>query len=464
MLFRSNLGNDLRARFGISWPQRELRDRNYSETRLPEVPSAIVETMSHQNFPDMRYGQDPNFKFTMARSIYKTILRYVNSAHEHDFTVAPLTPTHLKVEFTNLKKGEVRLTWQPVIDPQEPTAEPTDYIVYTATGTGGFNNGVQVSDNSYTLRLEPGVLYSFQVSAVNKGGESFLSEVVSALFNHRKSRKILVVNGFHRLSSPAIIDNDSLQGFMLDQDIGVSYGRTAGWLGMQTCFNKKRMGIEDPTGLGYGSSELAGHFIAGNDFNYIRTHAEAIRQSGYYNVVSCSADALPTIDADNYDVVDLILGLECDDGRSLLPYKTFTPAMQTWLAGYTRRGGRLLVSGANVGSDMTRQEEQVFMNNVLKCSYAGKDDDIAETVNGLGTVISFYRHLNENHYAARRPDILQACGNAIIPMAYADGYAAAVAYGGRDYRTFTMGFPFECIKSEQQQADIMKGILNYLIQ
>ena len=53
--------------------------------------------------------------------------------------------------------------------------------------------------------------------------------------------------------------------------------------------------------------------------------------------------------------------------------------------------------------------------------------------------------------------------SGIIPMVYADNYGAAVAYGGRDYRVFTMGFPFECIKSESMQAAFMQGILNYLI-
>ena len=459
----NNADKDLQARFGISWPKRELRDRNYSETRLPEVPSAIFETMSHQSFPDMRYGQDPNFKFTLARSIYKTILRYISDVHDDDCVVTPLAPSCLKVEFTNRRRGEVQLTWQPTDDPQEPTARPTDYVVYTAAGSGGFDNGVQVSGNTYKLRLEPGVLYSFRVTAVNKGGESFPSEVVSTLFNNRRSKTVLVINGFHRLSSPAIIDNDSLQGFLLNSDMGVTYGRTPGWAGQQLNFRKDKMGIEDSTGLGYGQLELAGRFIAGNDFNYIRTHAEAIRQAGYYNVISCSADALETI-SDDFNAVDLILGLECNDGRSLVPYKTFTPAMQSWLKWFTSQGGHLLVSGANVGSDMTSQTEAAFMADVLKCHYAGKDESIDETVNGMGTTLSFYRYPNEQHYAAQYPDILQAEGNgAIIPMAYADGYGAAVAYKGRDYRAFTMGFPFECIKSEALRVAIMKGIMNYLI-
>ena len=460
----TNADQDLQARFGISWPQRELRDRNYSETRLPEVPSAIFETMSHQSFPDMCYGQDPNFKFTLARSIYKTILRYVNRAHDEDCIVTPLTPSHLKVEFSNRKKGEVQLSWQPVDDSQEPSAKAAGFVVYTATGTGGFDNGEYVNGTSHTLRLKPGVLYSFRVAAVNKGGESFPSEVVSALFNNQRSKTVLVVNGFHRLASPAILDNDSLQGFLLDRDMGVSYGRTAGWTGLQTKFKKDKMGVEDSTGLGYGSTELAGRFIAGNDFNYTRTHAEAIRQAGYYNVVSCSSDALGNISADDYDAVDLILGLECNDGYSLIPYKTFTPELQTWLNAFVRQGGKgLLVSGANVGSDMTSEEEALFMAQTLKCRYAGKDRDASETVNGMGTTLNFYRHLNEQHYAAQHPDILQAVEGAIIPLAYGDNYGAAVAYSGADYRSFTMGFPFECIKSQPKQAAVMQGILNYLI-
>ena len=76
----NNLVKDIQQKYG-KWAKRHLWDRNYSETRIPEVPSAIIETMSHQNFPDMLLGQDPNFKFTFARSLYKTLLKYVANQH-----------------------------------------------------------------------------------------------------------------------------------------------------------------------------------------------------------------------------------------------------------------------------------------------------------------------------------------------------------------------------------------------
>ena len=94
---RDNLVEDMSQTFG-AFGKRYLWDRNYTETRLPEVPSAILEMLSHQSFPDMRIAQDPMGKFTIARSIYKTILRFVNSNHGEDYVVQPLAPNHFSVE------------------------------------------------------------------------------------------------------------------------------------------------------------------------------------------------------------------------------------------------------------------------------------------------------------------------------------------------------------------------------
>ena len=72
-LMLTELQKDISARYGAIWPRRGMWNRNYSETRLPAVPSMILEILSHQNFADMRMGHNPDFKFTVARSVYKSI-------------------------------------------------------------------------------------------------------------------------------------------------------------------------------------------------------------------------------------------------------------------------------------------------------------------------------------------------------------------------------------------------------
>ncbi len=458
----NNTTSDLQYRFG-EWKLRKLYDRNYSETRLPVVPSSIIETMSHQNFGDMRYGHDPNFRFWMARSIYKTMLRFMASQHGDKYAVTPLTPDHFHCEFTG-KRGEVQLSWQGLIDGQEKTSEPTGYILYIAQNDGGFDNGTPLRGTSCNVKLVPGVLYSFQVRAINEGGQSFPTEVLSAYYSPDAQRTVMIVNGFHRLSSPAISRRG--QGFDFYDDPGVSYGRTAGWLGQQLVFDPARIGIEDSTGLGFSSSELQGQFIAGNDFNYVRTHAEAIAATGRFNIVSASAQAVETgrLHLERCDVIDLLLGLERNDGHSLVAYKTFTPALQNQLRKYVSQHGNLMVSGAYVGTDMATASEQQFLSDVLKVTCPTTYRESSNIVNGLGTSFNFHHQLNEQHYAATSADVLMPTAAEAFPtMVYANGNSAAVAYGGSDYHALTMGFPFECITNQQMRKDIMRGILNYLM-
>lgn len=458
-----NAWADLNATYG-NWKRRVLWDRNYNETREPAVPSAILEILSHQNFGDLRFGLDPNFRFTLARSIYKTLLRYVNEMHDTKCVVQPLAPRNFRIEFTS--KGKMKLSWNPVKDPIEPSATPTEYVVYTAIENGGFDNGVVVKGTSCAVNATPGTLYHFKVTAANSGGESFPTEVLSAVYTPSAKKTVLVVNGFNRLSSPEVVDTGDRKGFDIDADPGVTYGPMAGWSGRQKIFDNSRRGREGEGALGYCGNELVGQFIAGNNFDYVREHSTAIHQAKKYHILSCSSEALEKgqVKLNNVDCIDLILGLEKDDSHSLLLYKSFSAEMQKCLANYTRNHGNLLVSGSYVGSDMTAPSERKFLADVLKLSYGGSDKGSNyNNVQGLGMNFDIYRSLNEIHYAATSPDILNPLSNSNCVMRYGDGRNAAVAYSGRDYRCLTMGFPFECIKDEKTRNSIMKGLLNYLL-
>jgi len=462
-LLLSGIRQDIQRQYG-HWNIRALWDKNYSETRLPACPSAIIETLSHQNFPDMVWAQDPNFRFTMARSIYKTILRYVNEGHGDSYTVTPLTPDHLSVSLSD--KGTATLRWQAVSDKAEPSARADAFIVYTALGQGGYDNGVKGRGNSWQVQLQPGLPCHFRVAACNEGGVSFPSETVSAVWEPTSAKTVLIVNGFHRLSSPAVVSNDSLQGFDLDRDPGVFDGVTAGISGRQICFDKSRMGIEGPGGLGYSGSELVGKFLKGNDGNVVREHTDALVTARKYNIVSCSADAFlaaPT-DPRKIQAIDLILGLEKYDPHALKFYKTFTARMRQRLTDYTREGGCLLVSGSYIGSDMPGEEEQSFLLQTLKLRYEEADlRYTARQVTGLGMTMPLWRTLNEQHYAVTSPEVLTPADGAMCVMQYEGGGSAAVAYGGTGYKCFTMGFPLECIADASQRSAVMRGAVHFLL-
>lgn len=467
----NNAVNDL-STTQQAWVKRAVWDRNYSETRLPEVPSAILETMSHQNFPDMKLGQDPNFKFALARSIYKTILKFISTQHGNKYVVQPLTPQKFNIQF--IAKNKIKLAWNAQIDPQEPSACAKSYNIYTSTGTSGFDNGKNVKGTSYILKIEPNVLYHFKITACNKGGESFPTEVLSAYYAPTAKHTVLVVNGFNRLAAPKVIDNEFAQGFDLKQDMGVSYGKTAGWVGYQTVFDKTYMGLLNEQGLGYSNNELAGKIIMGNTFDYVRDHATAIASSKKYNIVSTSCDAVLAgkVKLNKYPCIDLILGLEKYEPCALKYYKTFTTDMQQLLANYAKNGGALLVSGAYIGSDMPSKTEKYFLKKVLKVAYQPTkvayqptlDSITTNRVHGLGLQMMFYHMPNEEHYAVQNPEILMPTSRAMCVMQYANGTSAAVAYRDKQYRCLTMAFPFECIINQHTKKQVMSGILKYLLE
>ena len=457
------LQRDLDHKYG-KWVVRKMMDRNYAESRTPEMPSAILETLSHQSFPDMIYAQDPRFRFWMARSIYKTILKFVSEAHGANYVVAPLPPKNIRSEFTS--HNEIVLKWDAQHDELEKTAKPNSYIVYKKIGVSDFDNGTLVKGTSYKLSLRPGVIYSFKVTAVNKGGESFPTETVSALHNTGATRSILIINNFHRLSAPAVYETATEQGFDFDIDPGVSYGKTAGWSGRQICFDKKKIGIEGPGGLGYSSGEWEGKFFAGNDFDYPYTHVEAMKGLLNCNISSCSSQAVETgkVDLMKYHLIDIIQGLQKNDRNAFEHYPTFTRVFQEILTKYTRSGGALFVSGSYIGSDATTKKDSIFLNDVLKVSPKGFiRNPRSNNINGMGTSFDFYNELNEEHYAATSVDILMPGNDAYTALTYDNGSSAGVAYHGSDYHVFTMGLPFECITSYRKRAAIMKGIVGFLL-
>ena len=73
-IVQTQIVDDIRANFYEGWSRRGLWDRSYAEARMPNVPAILLEFLSHQNFADMKFGHDPDFRFLVSRAIYKGML------------------------------------------------------------------------------------------------------------------------------------------------------------------------------------------------------------------------------------------------------------------------------------------------------------------------------------------------------------------------------------------------------
>lgn len=500
-LIQSNIVRDVRTLYEPKWTRRGMWNQSYYEARVPRVPTMLLELLSHQNFADMRYGLDPRFRFTVSRAIYKGMLQFLCSQYKMDYIVQPLPVDGMALHFTG--DNEVELTWQPVEDKLEPTAKAEKYIVYTRIGDGDFDNGTVVSDNSYRTTVPAGVVCSYKVTALNKGGESFPSEILSAGRALNAKGTVLVLNGFTRVSAPAdfTADADTLAGFLDELDHGVPYKEDISYIGPMKEFRRQVPWMDDDaSGFGdsYGTHETM--VIAGNTFDYPAVHGEAILKAGYSFVTgsltpqppspkergskNAPSDNMPAIRLTDYEYVDLILGKQCQtkmgSGKNTeLEYKTFSPELQEAIREYCRQGGNLFVSGTYVASDLwdnrlvkANEEDKKFATEVLKYKWRvgqaarnGKVKLVRSALNFGNTPemrLSFYNEPNPYCYVVESPDALvPADKDAHTVFRYAENnLSAGVAYRG-DYKTCVLGFPFEALRTAEEREQLMKTVLDF---
>ena len=298
-------------------------------------------------------------------------------------------------------------------------------------------------------------MYSFKVTAVNRGGESFPSEILSAYQAKKSKGTVLIVNGFDRLSGPTTVESPFLQGFDLNADPGIPYLHTPAFCGAQLSFDRSRIGRETKDGLGYSGSELEGMLIAGNTFDYPFIHGKAIQAAGGYSFVSCSDEAVKHgfVRLTDYPITDWISGAD---------RRPFSHTLQQMLTAYCQGGGNLMLSGSYIGSSMNSPTALRFTETVLKYSFGGSMSNSASgEIYGADTRFCIPRTVNEQTYAVPAPECLTPAAPAYSAFIYSpDNYSAGIAYQG-NYRTFVLGFPFESIQGVKERARVMSAILGF---
>lgn len=463
------------------WTMRKSLNRRYAEARLLDVPCILFESMSHQNFTDMRYGLDPRFKFAMSRAIYKGILQYMSQRNKTPYIVQPLPVSHMSTRW--LDDSQVELSWQSTCDTLETTAVPTAYKVYTRCGEFGWDKGVVVKEPRYSVSLTQDIVYSFYVTALNAGGESFPSEVLSACRSSKSFETVMIVNAFDRVSAPyAMVDTASHSaGFLYDIDGGVPYRYTVAYTGEQYNYDRTSEWKDDLIDPGFGAShsDYDGQLIAGNTFDYPYRHGKILATLGY-SFLSTSDEALYNCNAplSPYRYVDVILGKEratiWGNDSSRYDFEALPQALTSQLTQYCNGGGNLLISGAYIGQDaydgaLASSQAQSFMREVLHCEWlSARSAHDNAWVNFTDPAYSTYMmqwksRPNRDYYAVEQTDMLYPADDmAVTFLQYPDGNSAAVACKTDLYRCCTLGFPIEVIESEKHKKELFQVIFEFL--
>lgn len=478
-VIQTQIVDDIRQTYHPEWTRRGTWNKSYSEARVPEVPTMLLELLSHQNFTDMKYALDPRFRFTVSRSIYKGMLKYLAYNNQQEYVVQPLPVEAFSCEFT--AQNKLHLKWIAPNDPMEPTAKAEKFILYTRIDEGGFDNGVLIDKNSAEIAIESGKIYSFKVTALNKGGESFPSEILSAYRHPNQQETVLIVNGFERISGPEHFDFVSLAGFMTDKNAGVPYLYDVAFTGDQYVFNVDSV-FADNENPGWGASkkDYDTAVIPGNTFDYPFVHGQSIQNKGY-SFVSSSVKSVKigAINLNKYKVIDLILGKQKQTSFGKMEkeptFQTFPLDLQIKLSMYCANGGNLLVSGAYIASDSQQnnpQQNYNFVENLLKIKTVEKDTILFSGVLYQSGNREFFKNkkqfeyhhsINDKVYAVEAPDLLQPTHNKAFEICRYEGnhYAAGVAFDG-NYKTCALSFPFETIKDQASRDMVMSDILDFL--
>ncbi|MEN1679303.1 MAG: fibronectin type III domain-containing protein [Planctomycetota bacterium] len=415
-----NRGNNLT--FQASFNYGEI---NNSSIR-GEFDATIIETGFHDNQLDAELLRDPKVRDAIAEATYQGIVDYFRAVDNTTTPVTRLPDPVTGVRAQPMNAGEVLVEWEPPVGTSYGGSAPTSYTVFTSTNGYGFDAGQTVSSlaNSLLLTgLDPSETYYIRVAANNAGGRSMPSEVVAAAASGGGDR-VLIVNGFDRL------------------------GRTQ---------NPEQTFV-------FGGQLERVRPRQSNSFDYAVQMAEAISAAAPGTSIATAANE--AIEASDYSLGDFdsvfwILGEESSADQ------TFSAAEQAAVTSYLNGGGKLFVSGSEIGWDLDfLGNGQSFYNNQLRADFVS-DDANTYSVRGVsGSIfegLSFSFDNGSQFYNTEFPDVITAGGGATLALSYPRIGGAGLTYADADgeERLVMLAFPFETITSEATRTELMQRVVEF---
>lgn len=428
-LVHAEIVDDLRAEWDPGWADYGRYTAWFGELNPihnDEMPSILVEVAFHDTPGDAAQLRDPEFRRITARAMAQGVARYFAERDGLALTLPPEPPTAVWVR--NDGAGGLEVGWRA----PEPTPGGGDvadgYLVQVSRNGHGFDDGTVVAGTSHVIEgLRPGDVRFVRVLATNAGGRSLPSHTVGAAVAPSGQASVLVVGGFDRLDG----------GLLLPDDLS-------------------------PFGLGI-VQRMWLHRM--NDGSYAPRHGQAIAAAGV-SFDGATDDALEAGDVvlPPYQAVDWFCG---EDSVGDLP---LSPLARDALADYLDQGGRLLVSGAELGwalDEYGAEDERAFFRERLHARYVIDDAETYDVaaVDGPLDGIAPLSFSDPTAYDPRFPDVLEAEPDAAVALVYGEGsgLGAAVAWGidADGERGVLLGFPFETIAGADDRALSMAEILAF---
>lgn len=220
---------------------------------------------------------------------------------------------------------------------------------------------------------------------------------------------------------------------------------------------------------GFDRNDDAGAWhLPGHSFAYI--YGEAIAEN-QHSFDTCSNDAIvdSTINLMDYYGVIWFVGDEAERDE------TFSALEQQLIKDYlSKTNGRIFISGGNIAWDLdldsdcysTTASDNEFLNTIIKADYAGKTG-MDNVITGEGWFSGFEFSLDPLIYSVDSLDIINPISPAVACLRYDSTTIAGInnemGHPINGSRLLYFAFPFEIIKSASTRAEIMNGILSYLL-
>jgi hypothetical protein len=402
-----------------------------------EMDATIIEVAFHDNAQDAQLMRDPQVRDQIARSVYEGTLEYFDNFGGLSSSVAmPSAP--INVRAVSNASGEVSLSWS-----AGPTGvrggAATGFRIYASSDGYGFDGGTLVSGggttNATLSGYDPTLPYYFRVVALNAGGESKPSEVMTVLPSGG-AKQVLIVNGFDR--------HDRFGNFQY------------------TSQPPRSTGVSDRVWSRYN-----------NSFDYVVQVHNAIHAARPgVHVASTSNEAVISgaVNLTDYDTVIWILGEESTAND------TFNATEQTKVEQFIAGGGNLFLSGAEIGWDLDQQNNgRSFYENTLKGNYVSDDAGTYTTTAVAGSIfgglpnITFsngaaFSSLDTQFYNVETPDVIAPQAGAQAALNYNNGSGVAgIQAAGTDGRgsLVMLAFPFEVITSAARRQDVIDRVFTF---